>query len=114
MRWHPQGRFDPPASAKFSQRAEEEETLSITKGYELIHPDYYGEHGPPYAIWDRLRAESPIHACEVENIEPFWAVTRQEDIKYISSTPELFISRPGITLLPTDRVINEEDGIGAM
>jgi hypothetical protein len=88
--------------------------LSITKGYELIHPDYYGEHGPPYAIWDRLRAESPIHACEVENIEPFWAVTRQEDIKYISSTPELFISRPGITLLPTDRVINEEDGIGAM
>jgi cytochrome P450 len=88
--------------------------MSITTGYELIHPDYYGEHGPPYAIWDRLRAESPVHWCEVDGIEPFWAVTRQEDIKYISKTPELFISEPGITLMPTDREINRDEGIGAM
>ncbi len=88
--------------------------MSITKGYELVHPDYYAEHGPPYAIWDRLRAESPVHYCEVEDVEPFWAVTRQEDIKYISKTPELFLSEPGITLIPTDQVINEDEGIGAM
>ena len=88
--------------------------MSITTGYELIHPDYYGEHGPPYAIWDQLRAESPIHACEVDDVEPFWAVTRQDDIKYISKTPELFLSEPGITLLPTDREINRDEGIGAM
>jgi len=88
--------------------------MSITKGYELIHPDYYGEHGPPYAIWDRLRAESPVHWCEVDDVEPFWAITRQEDIKYISKTPELFLSEPGITLMPTDRVINEDEGLGAM
>ena len=87
---------------------------NITNGYELVHPDYYGEHGPPYDIWDRLRAESPVHWCEVDDIEPFWAVTRQDDIKYISKTPELFLSEPGITLMPTDRVIDEEDGIGAM
>jgi cytochrome P450 len=88
--------------------------MSITNGYELIHPDYYGENGPPYAIWDRLRLESPVHWCEVEDVEPFWAVTRQDDIKYISKTPELFLSEPGITLLPTDRDINRDEGIGAM
>jgi hypothetical protein len=88
--------------------------MSITTGYELVHPDYYGEHGPPFAIWDRLRAESPVHGCEVDDIEPFWAVTRQEDIKYISKTPELFLSAPGVTLMPTDRDINEDEGIGAM
>ena len=88
--------------------------MSITTGYELIHPDYYGDHGPPYAIWDRLRAESPVHWCETDGVEPFWAVTRQEDIKYISNTPELFLSEPGITLLPTDRVIDENEGLGAM
>jgi cytochrome P450 len=88
--------------------------MSITKGYELIHPDYYAEHGPPYAIWDRLRAESPVHWCEVDDVEPFWAVTRQEDIKYISKTPELFISDPGITLIPNDQVIDENEGLGAM
>ena len=88
--------------------------MSITNGYELIHPDYYAEHGPPYAIWDRLRAESPVHRCEVDDVEPFWAVTRQEDIKYISKTPELFVSEPGITLIPTDRVISDDEGLGAM
>jgi cytochrome P450 len=88
--------------------------MSITKGYELIHPDYYAEHGPPYAIWDRLRAESPVHWCEVDDVEPFWAVTRQEDIKYVSKTPELFISEPGITLIPNDQVIDENEGLGAM
>jgi cytochrome P450 len=87
---------------------------SITTGYELVHPDYYGANGPPYAIWDRLRAESPVHWCEVPDVEHFWAVTRQEDIKYISKTPELFLSEPGITLLPTDREINRDEGIGAM
>jgi hypothetical protein len=88
--------------------------MAITNGYELVHPDYYAEHGPPYAVWDRLRAESPIHPCEVEGVEPFYAVTRQEDIKYISKTPELFLSEPGITLLPTDREIVRDVGIGAM
>jgi cytochrome P450 len=88
--------------------------MSITNGYELVHPDYYAENGPPYAIWDQLRAESPIHACEFEGVESFWAVTRQDDIKYISKTPELFLSEPGITLLPTDREINYDEGIGAM
>ena len=86
----------------------------ITNGYELVHPDYYAEHGPPYAVWDRLRSESPVHACNVEDVEPFWAITRQEEIKYISKTPELFLSAPGITLIPTDRIIDEEEGIGAM
>jgi cytochrome P450 len=88
--------------------------MSITKGYELVHPDYYAENGPPYEIWDQLRAESPIHACEVDDVESFWAVTRQDDIKMISKTPELFLSEPGITLLPTDREIDYDEGIGAM
>ncbi|MDJ0869722.1 MAG: cytochrome P450 [Myxococcota bacterium] len=88
--------------------------MSITTGYELVHPDYYAMHGPPYPVWDRLRAESPVHWCQIDEVEPFWAVTRQDDIKQISKSPDLFLSAPGITLMPTDRVINEEEGIGAM
>ena len=88
--------------------------MPLTNGTELIHPDYYAEHGPPYAIWDQLRAEAPVHRCETENYEPFWAITRQEDIKYISKTPELFLNGPGITLVQHDRVIDETEGIGAM
>ena len=88
--------------------------MSITTGLELLSPTYYAENGPPYAIWDRLRAESPIHWCEIEEVETFWAVTRQADIKYISKAPELFLSEPGITVMPTEQVIDEGSGLGAM
>ena len=91
--------------------------MSITNGYELVAPDYYAQNGPPYAVWDRLRAESPVHWCDVvgEDVEPFWAISRQEEIKYISKTPELFLSEPGITLMPRDQsIIDRDSGIGAM
>lgn len=86
----------------------------ITTGFELIDPDYYADNGPPHEIWKQLRAESPVHACEVEGFEPFWAITRQEDIRTISRQPTTFLSEPGITLLPTDTPLSETEGIGAM
>lgn len=88
--------------------------MKITNGYELVHPDYYAEHGPPFAVWDQLRAESPIHHCDFDEVEPFWAVTRQDEIKYISKTPELFLSQPGITLTPKEPILDESEGLGAM
>ena len=86
----------------------------MTSGYELILPDYYAQHGPPYAVWDQLRAESPVHWCETKELEPFWAVTRQQELKYISNTPELFLSEPGITLMPKEPVVAQGEGLGAM
>lgn len=88
--------------------------MPITQGHELIWPDYYEQHGPPYAVWDQLRAESPVHYCDVEGIEPFWAITRQEELRYISKTPEVFLSEPGITLRPKQPLIEEGQGLAAM
>ncbi|MGE4606518.1 MAG: cytochrome P450 [Myxococcota bacterium] len=88
--------------------------MSITSGFELVDPGFYGENGPPHEIWKQLRAESPVHWCEVPKIEHFWAITRHEDICFISRQPDLFISEPGITPLPTDREIDQSQGLGAM
>ena len=88
--------------------------MIITNGHELVHPDYYADNGPPYAIWDRLRAESPLHWCELEDLEPFWAVTRLDDVKYISKTPEIFLSEPGITLMPKNPELREPGVLAAM
>jgi cytochrome P450 len=88
--------------------------MSITTGLELIDPHYYGRSGPPHEIWRRLRAESPVHWCEVPTVEPFWAITRQEEIRFISRQPDKFLSEPGITLVPTDRELNRSEGLGAM
>jgi cytochrome P450 len=86
----------------------------ITTGFELVDPDYYAENGPPHEIWTQLRAEAPVHKCKVENVEPFWAITRQEDIRSISRQPDKFSSEKGITLIPTDQPLSETEGIGAM
>ena len=67
-----------------------------TSGKQLVDPSCYGESGPPHELFRRLRAESPVHWCEMEKIESFYAITRHEDIRYISSHPELFINEPGI------------------
>jgi cytochrome P450 len=88
--------------------------MTITDGRELVDPEFYGQHGPPHEIWTRLRAESPVHWCEVPGVEPFWAITRHADICSISRQPDKFLSEPGITLFPTDREINRSEGIGAM
>ncbi len=89
---------------------------SITNGRELIDPAHYGEHGPPHEIWTRLRRESPVHRCEPEGFEPFWAVTRHADICEMSKRPDLFLNAPGIVVVqPWQREERERgDGIGAM
>ena len=87
---------------------------TITDGLELISPHVYAEHGPPHELFRQLRAESPVHRCEPPGFEPFWAITRQEDIRAISRQPDKFLSEPGITLLPRDlSLIDRSDGIGA-
>ena len=54
--------------------------------------DLYRDHGYPWAAWDLLRAEAPVHWYERPDIEPFWAITRHEDIHWVSSNDKLFIN----------------------
>lgn len=42
------------------------------------------------AYFARLRAECPVHFCAESNYEPFWSITRYQDIVTINSADELF------------------------
>lgn len=53
----------------------------------------YGAHGYPFAQWDRLRRESPVHFFGDADI-PYWAITKHEDITAIGRQPDLFLSGP--------------------
>ncbi len=61
----------------------------------LIDADRYQRSGPPYDQFSWLREHAPVywHAYGGGNGWPgFWAVTRHEDIAYLSRHPELFSS----------------------
>ena len=61
----------------------------------LIDPDAYQRGGPPFEQFAWLRANAPVfwHADGGGPGWPgFWAVTRHEDVSYLSRHPELFSS----------------------
>ncbi len=73
--------------------------MSVSDALALIDPHAYGEHGPPHALWTRLRAESPIAFFDPEGFEAFWAIMRHQDICTLSKQPDLFANEPGIVVL---------------
>jgi cholest-4-en-3-one 26-monooxygenase len=65
---------------------------------DVIGPDTYMRSGYPHAAWKRLRKESPIHWFDVPGGVGFWAVTRREDIVWISKQPTRFTNGPRLAV----------------
>jgi cytochrome P450 len=59
----------------------------------LHSPDFYA--GDPYPTYRELRASSPVVWNDVTN---FWALTKYEDVRFVSSNPALFSSTKGVTI----------------
>ena len=55
-----------------------------------IDPDYWQEFGFPHPLFDRLRKEAPIIYVDHPDIEPYWAVSLNKDIREISRNPAVF------------------------
>ena len=54
--------------------------------------ELYERDGYPWREWDLLRAEAPVFWYERERIEPFWAITRHDDVHFVGSNDRLFIN----------------------
>jgi cytochrome P450 len=52
----------------------------------------YRRYGYPWEAWDLLRAEAPVFWYDRPGIEPFWAITRYDDIHWVSSNDKLFVN----------------------
>jgi cytochrome P450 len=66
---------------------------------ELFQADAVG----PY--FDRLRREDPVHYTPEADFEPHWAITKYQDIISVDTNHQVFSSEGGITLPPSDRVV---------
>jgi cytochrome P450 len=51
-----------------------------------------------WPIFERLRAEDPVHRADSPDYGPFWSVTRWNDIMAVDSNHQTFSSADGITL----------------
>jgi len=74
------------------------ETLDITD------TDLYVKRGYPWKAWDLLRKEAPVFWYERPGFEPFWALTKYEDVAFVSRSPELFSNRQRLRLNDIDGV----------
>jgi len=64
----------------------------------LVRGEAYVRSGYPHETWTRLRRESPVHRCEVDGFDPFWAITRYEDVATVSRQPRLFLNAPRLVM----------------
>ena len=61
--------------------------------FPLHSPDFYA--GDPYPAYRELRATAPVCWNDVTN---FWALSKYEDIRFVSTNPATFTSTRGITI----------------
>jgi cholest-4-en-3-one 26-monooxygenase len=54
--------------------------------------DLYVERGYPWAEWDLLRREAPVFWYERDDIAPFYAITRHQDVLTISKRSDVFVN----------------------
>ncbi|MGH7897031.1 MAG: cytochrome P450 [Candidatus Binatia bacterium] len=61
---------------------------------DIVRADYFAKHGYPHEAWTRLRRDAPVSRLELEDFDPFWAITRYHDIDRVSRQPRLFLNAP--------------------
>ena len=73
--------------------------------FPLHSPEFYA--GDPYPAYRALRASSPVHWNDETR---FWALLKYDDIRFVSSHPELFTSTKGITIPDPDHTNAVQEG----
>ena len=69
---------------------------------DIIGPDTYESDGYPHESWKLLRREAPLFWWDRGVQNPFWAVTKYEDIVHISKQPKIFENGPRMAVLVGD------------
>jgi len=67
---------------------------------ELVDNETYAAHGYPHEAWAVLRREAPVYWYERGVKVPFWAITKHEDIRWISRQPERLLNAPRLAVFP--------------
>ena len=71
----------------------------MKRNLDLLDPAIMGDEVSMYALFTHLRDNDPVSYVNHPDYEPFWAITRHEDIKFISQNNERFLNNPRTVLV---------------
>ena len=74
----------------------------MNREWEMLDPAVMGDEQRMYELFRYLREEEPVCHVEHPDFDPFWAVTRYEDIKAISQNNAEFLNNPRTVLVRRD------------
>tara|TARA_B110000503_G_scaffold55185_1_gene88567 strand:+ start:15669 stop:16910 length:1242 start_codon:yes stop_codon:yes gene_type:complete len=65
----------------------------------LLNPAIMGDETTMHDLFRQLREQDPVSRVEHPDFEPFWAITKHEDIKAISQNNAAFLNNPRTVLI---------------
>ena len=71
----------------------------MNRNQELLDPAIMGNESAMYDLLEYLREHDPVSYVEHHSYEPFWAITRYDDIKFISQNNARFLNNPRTVLV---------------
>ena len=77
---------------------------------DIISPEHYQRNGYPHDEWALLRREAPIYWYDRTPGDPFWAVTKHEDIVALSRQPRELWNAPRLAVFPDEEAVLIEEG----
>jgi cytochrome P450 len=70
------------------------------KNTDLLDPTIMGNEQSMYRLFDYLRENDPVSYVEHPEFLPFWSLTAYDDIKFVGSNNDRFLSAPRAMLQP--------------
>lgn len=71
----------------------------MNTSWNLLDPAFMGDETNMHSLFRQLREQDPVCRVEHPDFEPFWAITRHEDIKAISQNNAAFLNNPRTVLI---------------
>ena len=69
---------------------------------DVLNAELMGHETTMHGIFDELRERDPVAWVEHPEYHPFWSLTRYDDIKFVGSNNDRFLSAPRTVLIPVE------------
>ena len=66
---------------------------------QLLDPAVMGNEESMYGLFENLRESEPVTFVDHPDYGPFWALTKHEDIKFVSQNNARFLNNPRTVLV---------------